>query len=63
MTVLEVLSACRETEAVFRRHGESAGVCVCCNALFETLPDVAHRYGLDLADLMAHLSSAAGRTS
>ena len=61
MTVLDVVSAYRGTEAVFQRNDQRAGECICCNALFETLQDVAHRYGLNLNDLLADLRFEAGK--
>jgi hypothetical protein len=61
MTVLDVVSAYRGTEEVFQRYDRSAGECICCNALFVTLRDVARRYGLDLEDLLADLRFEAGQ--
>jgi len=61
MTVLEVVSTYRETEAVFQRYDRKAGECICCKALFETLREVAHRYDLDLEGLLANLRSEAGQ--
>ncbi len=55
MTVLEILSQYRSTEAVFRSWDERAGACICCNALFDTVEQVADRYQLDLDRLMAEL--------
>ena len=55
MTVLDVVSAYRRTEAVFKGYDQKAGVCLCCEALFETLSSVAVRYGLDLNKLMKDL--------
>jgi hypothetical protein len=55
MTILDVVSMNRKTEAVFRRHDEKAGACLCCEALFEPLSSVAVRYGLDLDQLMEDL--------
>jgi hypothetical protein len=55
MTVLDVVAAYRQTEAVFRRYDEKAGACLCCEALFEPLSSVAVRYGLDLDQLMEDL--------
>jgi hypothetical protein len=57
MTVLDVVSRYRETEAVFRKYDEQAGVCICCDALFETLRDVSKRYGLDLDKFLSDLES------
>jgi hypothetical protein len=58
MTLLDVVSRYRQTEAVFKQYDEKAGVCLCCQALFDSLKDVAQRYGLDLAELIADLENA-----
>jgi hypothetical protein len=55
MTVLDVVSMNRRAEAVFKNYDEKAGVCLCCEALFEPLSSVAIRYGLDLDRLMEDL--------
>jgi hypothetical protein len=55
MTVLDVVSMNRRAEAVFKNYDEKAGVCLCCEALFEPLSSVAIRYGLDLGRLMEDL--------
>ncbi len=60
MTVLDVVSRYRRTEAVFRKYDDKAGVCLCCDALFEPLWEVTDKYGLDLAALMADLKASAG---
>ena len=59
MSVLEVVAQDRQTEAVFKKYDALAGVCLCCQALFETLETVAQRYGLDLDQLLADLNEAA----
>jgi hypothetical protein len=59
MTVLDVVSTYRETEDVFRRYDNQAGECICCNALFDTLQEVATKYGLNLQELLAELCAAA----
>lgn len=60
MIVLDVVSRYPQTEGVFKRYDVIAGECICCNALFETLEDVARRYGLDadrfLSDLEASIA-------
>lgn len=61
MTVLDVVSRWRQTEAVFRSYDKTAGECICCNALFETLSDAAARYRLDLASLIRDLQEASGK--
>ncbi|GAB6904448.1 conserved hypothetical protein [Desulfosarcina cetonica] len=59
MTVLDIVSRYRDTEAVFKRWDEQAGECICCQALFDTLRQVAQRYQLDLERLLAELHAAA----
>lgn len=58
MTVLDVIGAFRKTESVFKAYDERAGVCLCCQALFEPLEEVAREYGLDLTELLADLNAA-----
>ncbi|MBN1850577.1 MAG: hypothetical protein JW932_18555 [Deltaproteobacteria bacterium] len=59
MTILDIISKYRETEVVFKRYDEKAGECICCQALFDTVQDVAQRYGLNLDELLAEIDSAA----
>ncbi|WP_353616778.1 hypothetical protein [Desulfovibrio sp. Huiquan2017] len=59
MTLLDIVHRYRATEPVFRARDEQAGECLLCKALFETVADVAARYGLDLDALMADLEAAA----
>ncbi len=61
MTVLDILSRHRETEAVFKAWDEQAGECICCRALFDTLQQLAGRYELDLDGLMAQLNGVVNR--
>jgi len=60
MTVLDVVSRYRKTETVFKNYDKQAGVCICCQALFEPLSKVAVRYGLNLEKLLEKLEDAAG---
>ncbi len=65
-TVLDIVAAEKRTEAVFRSYDKMAGECVLCNALFDTLEEVAHRYALDLPHLLKRLRRAlepSGQTS
>ena len=59
MTVLDVVSRFRATEAVFKKYDAQAGLCICCDALFETLEDVAEKHGLELSELLGDLEAAA----
>ena len=58
MTVLDVISKYRKTEAVFKQYDQQAGECICCQALFESLKDVAAKYDLDLKRLLKDLETA-----
>lgn len=58
-TVLEVIYHYPWTEPVFRRYEEQTGVCLLCQALFDTLAEAAIKYGLDLEGLLADLRKAA----
>lgn len=55
MTVLDVLGRFRQTESVFRKYDARAGICICCQALFDPLERVARDYALDLDDLLQDL--------
>jgi hypothetical protein len=55
MTVLEVIERHPQTEAVFRKYDQQAGVCLCCQALFEPLRGMAERYHLNLQTLLEDL--------
>jgi sugar phosphate isomerase/epimerase len=63
MTVLDVLSRYRETEKVFKLYDKQAGECICCQALFEPLRNVAATYGLNMEKLLTDLEAAAGQRS
>jgi len=62
MTVLDIISAHRETESIFRSYDAAAGECICCNALFETLKEMTNRYGLDLEEVLADLKKSVGHS-
>ncbi len=55
MTVLEVIEAHPQTESVFRRYDRQAGVCLCCQALFESLEGISAKYGFELEVLLRDL--------
>jgi len=57
MTLLDVIARFRQTETVFRQYDEKAGVCLCCEALFEPLREAAEKYGLDLSQLISDLEA------
>lgn len=59
MTILDVVSRYRQAEAVFAKYDEKADVCLCCEALFDSLQEIAERYGLNLEKLLTDLNTAA----
>lgn len=59
LSVLEVIHRHRPTEAVFKAYEAQTGHCICCEALFDPLNQVADRYGLDLETLLDRLCRAA----
>lgn len=58
MTVLDVVSRFRQTESVFKKYDELAGVCICCQSLFEPIGEMARKYNLALPKLLADLEEA-----
>ena len=56
MTVLDIVSSCKDTVDIFRGYDEQAGECICCESLFETLDKVAEKYGIDLDALLNDLN-------
>ncbi len=60
MTVLDIISRYRKTEAIFKQYDKLAGECICCQALFEPLSKVAVKYGLKLEKLIEDLENVAG---
>lgn len=59
MTVLDIISIYRKTEAVFKKYDEEAGECICCHTLFDSLEKVAEKYAINLQDLSDDLKNAA----
>lgn len=57
--VLDIVAAFKSTESVFRSYDNQAGECVLCNALFESLEDLAAKYHLDVNQLLARVRRAA----
>jgi len=58
LTVLDVVSIYPETEVVFKSYDASVGECICCQSLFDTVQQVAEKYGLDLSEILKKLNSA-----
>jgi hypothetical protein len=62
-TILDIVSKYRHTEAVFKQYDEKAGVCLCCQALFDSLEDLSEKYGLDFNKLTADLEAKVKESS
>ncbi len=63
MTVLDLISRFRETERVIKSYDQQAGECICCNCLFDSLIQVADKYGLDRDELMSRIKGAAAKNA
>ena len=57
--VLDVVEKYPDTQFVFEQRGEQAGECICCNALFQTIGEVAAKYSLDLEGFLEDINRAA----
>jgi len=57
MSILDLISKFRDAEKIIRSYDGRAGECICCNSLFDSLEDVARKYGLDLDELMLKIKS------
>jgi hypothetical protein len=57
--VLSVVEQHPATQAVFERYDAQAGECICCNALFQTIEEVAAKYSLDLEVFLEDINRAA----
>ena len=58
LTVLNIVSTYPETEVIFKSYDASVGECICCQSLFDTVQQVADKYGLDLPEILKKLNSA-----
>lgn len=59
-TMLELVGLYPETELVFDHYTRIIGICICCEALFCTLSEVADRYKIDSEELIVRLRSVIG---
>lgn len=59
MTVLDIVAKFGNTQAVFKSYDTIAGECICCNALFDSLQQMATKYSLDLDTLLSDIETAA----
>ena len=59
MTVLDVVSAYKETLPVFKEYDALAKECICCKSLFKTIRSAAAKYGFDLNRFLDDLQAAA----
>jgi hypothetical protein len=57
MTLLEVVDLYPQTEGVFKKYDQQAGACLCCQALFESIREMAEKYNLNLQMLLDELNA------
>jgi len=55
-TLLDIVSKWPATDTVFRRYDDVAGVCLCCNCLFDTVEEISKKYALDLSSIMREIN-------
>jgi hypothetical protein len=58
MTIIDTITRYRKTEKVFKKFDKKAGVCICCEALFDTIQEVSERFNLELDSLLYELKIA-----
>lgn len=58
MTVLDIVSDNKGAIDIFKKYDAQAGECICCGSLFETLENVAEKYGIDLNNILNDLNNA-----
>lgn len=46
------------TQSVLEEHDEQVGECICCNALFQTIEEVAAKYSLNLEGFLEDTNRA-----
>jgi hypothetical protein len=56
--VLDVVEEHPATQAVFEVYDARAGECICCNALFQTIEEVAAKYSLNLETFLKDINHA-----
>ena len=56
--VLGVVEKYPATQVVFEQYDKQAGECICCNALFQTIGEVAAKYSLDLEGFLEGINRA-----
>jgi hypothetical protein len=57
--LLSVVEKYPATQAVFEAYETQAGECICCNALFQTIEEVAAKYSLSLETFLEDINRAA----
>ncbi len=56
--VLDVVEKYPDTQLVFEQYDDQAGECICCNALFRIIEEVAERSSLDLKGFLEDINKA-----
>jgi len=58
MIVIDTITRYRKTEKVFKKFDKNAGVCICWEALFDTIQVVSEKFNLELESLLSELTIA-----
>lgn len=62
-SILDVVEKHPAIQAVLERYDQEAGECICCNSLFETIGEVAEKYGIDLQSFLEDINTAVDASS
>lgn len=58
MVILDIVENYPDTEDIFRMYDETAGVCILCSHLFDSLEVLENKYGIDLDKVLQQLNRA-----
>ncbi len=61
--ILDVVEKHPAIQAVLERYDQQASECICCNSLFETIGEVAEKYGIDLQSFLEDINTAVDASS
>ena len=54
--IIDIISAHRQTEKVFKRLEAETGTCICCQGLFLSVRDAAQRFGFNMESVLADIN-------
>jgi hypothetical protein len=56
--VLDLVEEHHATQAVFEKYAEQAVECICCNAPFDSIEQMAAKHGLELERFLEYINRA-----